>query len=53
MRNMIRPFDASRSLLDQACPMDEVLDELSAQLAEFKALKNNKGPVVGGQLLLA
>ena len=30
--------------------MDKILDELSAQLAEFKALKNNKGPVVGGHL---
>lgn len=31
--------------------MDEILDELSAQLAEFKAFKNNEGPVVGGHLL--
>lgn len=44
MRNMIRPFAANRSLLDQACPMDDILSELSAQLAEFKALKEKSGP---------
>lgn len=44
MRNMVRPFAAGRSLLEQACPMDEVLLELSAQLAEFKELKQQRGP---------
>ncbi len=44
MRNMVRPFAAGRSLLEQACPMDEVLHELSAQLAEFKELKKQRGP---------
>lgn len=51
MRNMIRPFDAARSLLEQACPMDEILRELSAQLAEFKELKENRGPIVGGRVV--
>ena len=44
MRNMIRPFAAGRSLLEQACPMDDILQELSAQLAEFRALKEKRGP---------
>lgn len=48
---MIRPFRATRSLLEQACPMDEILQELSAQLAEFKALKEDMGPVLGGRLV--
>ena len=51
MRNMICPFNATRGLLDQACPMEEILQELSAQLAEFKALKENPGPVVGGRIV--
>lgn len=51
MRNMIRPFDATRSLLEQACPMDEILQELSAQLAEFKELKENRGPIVGERVV--
>ena len=44
MRNLIRPFEAGRSLLEQACPMDDILQELSAQLAEFRALKDKTGP---------
>ena len=44
MRNLIRPFETGRSLLEQACPMDDILQELSAQLTEFKALKNKAGP---------
>ena len=46
MRNIVRPFSANRNLLEQACPMDEVLQELSAQLAEFRALKALNAPVV-------
>ena len=46
MRNMVRPFRADRNLLEDACPMDEVLAELSAQLAEFRALKALQAPVV-------
>ena len=46
MRNMIRPFRAGRNLLEEACPMDEILQELSAQLAEFRALKALNVPVV-------
>ena len=46
MRNMVRPFVADENLLEKACPMDEILKELSAQLAEFRALKALTAPVV-------
>ena len=35
------PFSA-HNLLEHACPMDDVLGHISAQLAEFKALKEKK-----------
>jgi adenylate cyclase len=39
LRNMVRPLAAGTNLLSQACPLDDVVKELSAQLMEFKALK--------------
>ena len=46
VRNMVRPFRPDRNLLEEACPMDEILQELSAQLAEFRALKALHAPIV-------
>ena len=43
---MVRPFRVDRNMLEEACPMDEILQELSAQLAEFRALKALNTPVV-------
>lgn len=37
MRNMIRPFSAG--MLNQACPMSDILGELQAQLDELKSFK--------------
>ena len=42
MRNMVKPF-GSQNLLEDACPMDDVLGHIAAQLAEFKALKEKTG----------
>ena len=42
MRNMITPFQTGQNLLDQACPMDDVLGQITAQLMEFKALKERQ-----------
>ena len=42
---MIRPFK-DKNALAQACPMAEIIRELSSQLAEFRALKEKKGPAV-------
>lgn len=46
MRNMVRPFRTDQNLLEEACPMGEILQELSAQLAEFRALKALNAPIV-------
>ena len=35
------PF-STNNLLEHACPMDDVLGHISAQLAEFKALKEKR-----------
>ena len=43
MRNMVRPFQAGQNLLEQACPMDDVLGHITAQLAEFRILKEKRG----------
>lgn len=40
---MVVPFN-KQNLLESACPMDDVLGHIAAQLAEFKALKDKKGP---------
>jgi adenylate cyclase len=37
IRNMIRPF--ANGMLSQACPMSEILGDLTAQLSELKTLK--------------
>lgn len=39
LRNMMRPF--KDGMLNQACPMADVFGELSSQLAELKAFKEN------------
>lgn len=36
------PFNR-QNLLENACPMHDVLGHIAAQLAEFKALKEKKG----------
>lgn len=46
LRNMIRPFNTTDNLLQQACPMGEVLQEVSAQMAELKVLKELYDPIV-------
>lgn len=38
------PF-STHNLLEHACPMDDVLGHIAAQLAEFKALKEKKSHV--------
>lgn len=40
---MIRPF--KNGVLNQACPMSEILAELAAQLAELKVMKAAQGDV--------
>jgi len=37
IRNMIRPFE--NGMLNQACPMSDILGELSSQLEELKMYK--------------
>lgn len=43
---MIAPFDTERNLLADARPMQQILEEISAQLAEAKLLKAG-GPLIG------
>ena len=38
---MVTPFSA-HNLLEHACPMADVLGHISAQLVEFRALKEKK-----------
>jgi len=40
---MVTPFSQQHNLLENACPMDDVLGHIAAQLAEFKALKDKGG----------
>ena len=40
---MVTPFRVDQNLLEQACPMEDVLGHISAQLLEFKALKDGRG----------
>ena len=35
---MVKPFGVE-NLLEKACPMDDILGHIAAQLAELKALK--------------
>lgn len=37
MRNMIRPF--KNGMLNQACPISEILTDLNKQLEELRVLK--------------
>lgn len=39
---MVQPFN-KQNLLDNACPMDDILGHIAAQLAEFQALKEKNG----------
>lgn len=41
---MVRPLAADTNLLSHACPIDDIIQELSVQLTEFKALKAKQGP---------
>ena len=41
IRHMMRPFKSGDKLLDHAVPMAELLSQLQAQMAEFKALKDH------------
>ena len=43
---MVAPFQKGRNLLRDACPIQQVIEEIQTQLAEFKALKE-AGPVLG------
>lgn len=43
-RNLIRPLQAGRNPLADACPMDNIWQEISSRLAEFEAIKNHRGP---------
>ncbi|MCJ1413801.1 cysteinyl-tRNA synthetase [Xylographa parallela] len=47
IRNMVRPFVASQSLLTQAVPMGDILTELAQQLAQLKAYKESEEPEMG------
>ncbi|ORY13274.1 hypothetical protein BCR34DRAFT_272780 [Clohesyomyces aquaticus] len=40
LRHMVRPFGAGASLLQQACPMSDILGELQAQLQELQQYKD-------------
>lgn len=39
LRNLIRPFD--QGILNNACPMSVILDELASSLAELRTLKES------------
>jgi len=39
---MVKPFKPAANILEQACPMREIFDELTSQLAELQALKAQK-----------
>ena len=47
IRNMVRPFVAGQSLLTQAVPMGDILNELAQQLAELKSYKESEEPEMG------
>ncbi len=40
LRNLMRPF--SNGMLEQACPMTDLFSELSEQLAEIRAWKEQE-----------
>lgn len=43
MRNIVTPFSSQHNLLDDACPIKDVVGHIKAQLAEFMALKEKSG----------
>ncbi|KAL8679863.1 MAG: hypothetical protein Q9186_003883 [Xanthomendoza sp. 1 TL-2023] len=45
-RNLIRPLQAGRNPLEDACPMGDIWGEISARLSEFEAIKNHQGPSI-------
>ena len=45
VRHMVHPFSTGRNILLQAAPMEDILRELSTQLAELRAFKQQEGPV--------
>lgn len=45
-RNLIRPFEAGRNPLQDACPMGDIWQEISSRLAEFEAVKSHRGPTM-------
>ncbi|KAL8955018.1 MAG: hypothetical protein Q9193_006957 [Seirophora villosa] len=45
-RNLIRPFQAGRNPLQDACPMGDIWQEISSRLAEFDVLKSHRGPTM-------
>lgn len=38
MRNMVRPLN-KKNLLEDACPMEDILGHIATQLAGYEALK--------------
>jgi adenylate cyclase len=47
IRHMMRPFKPGDSLKDHAAPITDVLQQLSTQLAEFQALKEQLAEAPG------
>ncbi|KAL8743309.1 MAG: hypothetical protein Q9190_004322 [Brigantiaea leucoxantha] len=45
-RNLLRPFQAGRNPLLDACPMGDIWQEISSRLAEHEAMKSHRGPTV-------
>ncbi|KAI9835308.1 MAG: hypothetical protein M1819_002452 [Sarea resinae] len=41
MRHLVRPFRPGANILEQACPMGDILGEITARLAEAQALKES------------
>jgi hypothetical protein len=44
---MIRPFEAGKSLLEQAAPIGDIFAELAERLAELKSYKEEQGMIIG------
>ncbi|KAL8999220.1 MAG: hypothetical protein Q9169_001885 [Polycauliona sp. 2 TL-2023] len=45
-RSLIRPLQAGRNPLEDACPMGDIWQEISSRLSEFDAIKNHQGPTI-------
>ena len=48
LRHLVRPFDATKNLLEQAVPMSELMGELRGQLRELRAFKEAADMVMMG-----